>query len=133
MQGKSDKVHEHPHSLCEPCKKSYRANILTGIGRDFWRDFRKALSFFLEAGRGQCFLFVVRLLRIFEFFLSNFCAKWIFIFIYFLFTSCSSLAWGQFHQIKHSNFQTFHFPLDNCSKSASSLSSIFAEITLQRF
>jgi hypothetical protein len=43
------------------------------------------------------FLFVVRLLAIFEFFLSNFCGQWIFIFIYFLFTSCSSLiVRGQF-------------------------------------
>jgi hypothetical protein len=31
-----------------------------------------------------------------NFFLSNFCGQWIFIFIYFLFTSCSSLVCGQF-------------------------------------
>ncbi len=43
-----------------------------------------------------CFLFIARLLGIFEFFLSNFRGKWVFIFIYFLFISCSSLVWGQF-------------------------------------
>ncbi len=137
MQGKSDKIHEHPHSLFEPCKKSNRGNVLSGIGRDFWRDFWRA-PFFLEAGRGQflndffyfrCeiagnfWIFFIKLLRPVDFYFNLF-------FVHQLLKSC---ARSVFHQIKPSNFQSFYFPLGNCLKSASSLSSIFAEITLQRF
>jgi hypothetical protein len=98
MQGKSDKIHEHPHSLFEACTKSYLANILTGIERDFWRDFWRALIF-LSWGRswtvfffhceiaGNFWIFFIKHLRQVDFY---------FLFIYFLFTSCSSLVWGQF-------------------------------------
>jgi hypothetical protein len=112
MQGKSDKIHEHPHSLCEACTISYRENILTGIGRDFCGILGEP---FLSWGRSWTvfFLFIVRLLGIFELFFIKLLRPVDFYF-YFLFTSCSSLVWGQFSiklNISISNLFTSHLTI----------------------
>ncbi len=98
-KGRVTKFMNIPTRFVRPVQKVTARIFCLGSGETFGGIFEEPL---LSWGRSWTvflkvfFLFVARLLGIFEFFLSNFCGKWIFIFIYFLFTSCSSLVRGQF-------------------------------------
>ncbi len=107
-----------------------RTRLLAGFLKSPFLSWGRSWTVFLN----NFFLFIVRLLGIFiYFFLKLLRPVDFYFYLFFVHQLLKPCVRSVFHQIKHFNFQSFHFLLDNCSKSASSLSSIFAEITLQRF
>jgi hypothetical protein len=91
MQGKSDKIHEHPHSLCEPCTKATSQIFWLESDETFGGIFEEPL---LSWGRSwtvflnNFFLFIVRLLGISELFYQTSAASG----FLFLFIFCSPAA-----------------------------------------